>query len=403
MTLLDFIHAAATSLRQNGVRSVLTTLGVIIGVMAVTLLVSLGEAAERYIEGQFSGLGSNLLRITPGKQETTGFAPMMAGSFRKLTTENANQIRRRAGQVAGVAPMVVGSGAVRHEALERNCMVLGVTEDWGPVRGFTAQEGRFITRADNDKNSPVCLIGVSLKKELFGDGTAINERVSINRRKFLIIGIIQEIGMTLGMDMDQLVFVPLTVAQQMFMGGEDALFQILVSTRSNDEVAAAAESIRKILKEAHDYTEDFTIIDQTSMLSSFDRIFAMLKVLLAGLASISLLVGGIGIMNIMLVSVRERTREVGVRKAVGAGRRDIGMQFLIESVLLSSIGGLAGVAGGYAGAFLLRTLYPEFPVYCSTWATATAFSVSVAVGVYFGVYTAWQAAGVDPVEALRYE
>ncbi|MDX9974198.1 MAG: ABC transporter permease [FCB group bacterium] len=403
MNPTEHLMVALTSLAQNKVRSALTMLGVIIGVMSVILLVALGEGAQTYVENEFAGMGTNMLIITPGKQETSGMMPIVAGSFRKLTYENAKELGRKAVGVKGIAPMVMGAGPVRYGVRERNTVILGITPEFEEVRNLYVQIGRFVTGEDIDKNNRVCVIGTTVKNELFGDANALYERVSINRTKHLVVGIMEQKGMTLGINMDDLVMVPLPSAQQMFYGGEDQLFEILVSARSPDDIDVAAESVREILVAAHDQIEDFTITDQEAMLSTFNKIFQALKFMLGSIASISLLVGGIGIMNIMLVSVRERTREVGIRKAVGAKRKDIGLQFLIESVTLSVIGGLIGIGIGWTGTYMLRTLYPSFPVYISTWSVMMAFLFSVTVGVFFGVYPAMKAASVDPVEALRYE
>ncbi len=403
MKPIEYIRVAIDALTQNKVRSALTMLGVIIGVAAVILLVSLGEAARRYVETEFAGLGSNLLRVTPGKQEEGRMAPVLGGSFRKLTRLNADQIRSRTKAVNGVAPMVMGSGSIRFDDRQRNSMVIGVDEGYTKVRGVDAAIGRFITDQDDEKNNAVCVIGTRIREELFGGGNALNERISINRRKFTIVGILEPLGLSLGLDMDDLVYIPLRASQQMFFGGEDEVLQILISVRNVEEIDAVKEQVKEVLIAAHDYTEDFSIIDQRSILSTFGRIFEALKFMLVGLASISLLVGGIGIMNIMLVSVRERTREVGIRKAVGARRRDIGIQFLVESTALSVTGGVIGIFLGYLGTIAARTFYPTLPVYPSLWATVLAFAFSLSVGVFFGVYPALKATAVDPVEALRYE
>lgn len=403
MSAVEYFRIALESLSQNKVRASLTMLGVIIGVMSVMLLVALGEAAQAFVQKEFADMGSNILIVTPGKQETTGMMPVVAGSYRDLTYADAKEIDRRAMGVRGVSPLVMGAGAVRYGDRRRDTMILAVTPDFETVRNLYVQVGRFVSENDVDRNNKVVILGTRVKEELFGDANPLNERIWINRTKHLVIGILESKGVTLGLDMDDLVLIPLTSGQQMFHGGEDKLFQIVISAISPEDVDVAAEAIRELLIARHDYQEDFTITDQTSMLSTFDKIFTALRVMLVGIASISLLVGGIGIMNIMLVSVRERTREVGIRKAVGARRWDIGMQFLVESTTLSSLGGCIGIALGFAGTFVIRAAYPDFPVYCSAWSTLTAFLFSLIVGVYFGVYPAVKASKVDPVEALRYE
>jgi len=403
MSLLESIFAAIRSIAQNKVRSFLTMLGVIIGVMSVILLISLGEGAQAYVEREFAGMGSNILLITPGKQETSGMVPITAGSFRKLTYRDAKEIARKAHGVKKVAPNVLGAGYVSYGERRRSTTIVGVTPEFEEVRKVYTQIGRFISDRDVDNNNKVCLLGVKVKRELFGEGNALNARVSINWTKHTVVGILEEKGMTLGINMDDIVLVPLPSGQQLFHGGEDELFQILCSARSPEDIPMGMASIREILKAAHDYNEDFTVTDQASMLRTFAKIFDALKVMLAGIACISLLVGGIGIMNIMLVSVRERTREVGVRKAVGAKRKDIGLQFLIESITLSSLGGFVGILLGWAGAMTMSVIYPSLPLGLSAWSVALSFLFSLTVGVFFGVYPAFKASGVDPVEALRYE
>lgn len=403
MTWFEYMRVALDSVAQNKVRSFLTLIGVTIGVLAVILLVALGEGAQAYVAKEFADMGTNLLIITPGKQETSGMMPIIAGSFRKLTYENAKEIQRAATGIKEVSPEVLGAGAVKYRDRQRDTMILAVTPALERIRDVHVDIGRFFDDKDIEKNNKVCVLGAGLRDELFGNANPLGERVSINRSKHLVIGVMQRKGVTLGIDADSIVLVPLLSGQQMFYGGEDELYQIVVQANSPADTKAATESMRKILTAAHDYTEDFTILDQTSMLATLDKIFVALKVMLSGIASISLLVGGIGIMNIMLVSVRERTREVGIRKSVGATRRDIGLQFAIEAITLSCIGGVLGIALAYAGTWTMRQFYPAFPIQASIWSIVVAFAFSATVGIFFGAYPALKAASVDPVEALRYE
>jgi len=401
MNAMDHLLTALGAIAQNKVRSLLTTLGVIIGVMSVILLIALGESAQAYVEREFAIMGSNILIVTPGKQETTGLFPITAGSNRKLTYEIARDIKRKASGVEGVAANIVGLAAVKYGKRQRNVLTIGTTPDFDKVRKLYTQIGRFISERDIERGNRVCVIGTTLKRELFGDQPALYRRVSINGSRHMVIGILEERGMALGIDLGDLCLIPLPSAQLIFNRKE--LFEILVAARSQQEIPRVEEEVRRIILNAFDNDEDFTITDQEGMLSTFSRIFDMLRLMLVGIASISLLVGGIGIMNIMLVSVRERTREVGIRMAVGARRLDIALQFLIEAVTLSVLGGLIGILLGAAGAFTLHYLYPSLPIGISPWSAATAFSFSLAVGVFFGVYPAVKAAGVDPVVALRYE
>ena len=404
MNFLESIWVSMQSLSQNKVRSLLTTLGVIIGVMSVILLISLGEAAQAYIKKEFAGMGTNVLIVTPGKQETTSdMFVVMGGSFRKLTYENAREIKRKATGIKHVSGNALGVGQIKYGNRQRNCLIIATMPDFEKIRQFNTQVGRFLDDQDIEKNNKVCVIGPKIRKDLFGDGPALYEKISINQRKHTVIGIMEERGTMLGVNIDDIVIIPLPSGQQMFHGGEDQLMEILVSARSEEEIPVATESIRTILTAAHDYTEDFTIKDQDGMLGSLEKIFKALRFMLAGIACISLLVGGIGIMNIMLVSVRERTQEVGIRKAVGAKKKNIGTQFLIEAVVLSVSGGGIGIFIGWVGTIILRLLYPSLPVTLSMWSITMAFTFSLCVGVFFGVYPALKAASVDPVEALRYE
>jgi len=400
---LDSILTALRAIGQNKVRAMLTTLGVIIGVLSVIMLIALGESAQFYVEREFAVMGSNVLLLTPGRQETAGMFPITAGSHRKLTFDIAKAIKRKGESITGVAANMLGLANVRYRNRQRNVMCIGTTPDFEHVRQLYTQIGRFISEQDIDRNNKVCVIGTTIQSELFGSQRALYELVSINGTKHMIVGILEERGMVLGIDLGDIVLVPLPSALQMFRGGEDELWEIVIGVRSKEDIGRAIESVRKIVKAAHDNNEDFTITDQDGMLATFSRIFDMLRLMLVGIASISLLVGGIGIMNIMLVSVRERTREVGIRKAVGARRIDVAAQFLIEAVTLSVLGGLVGIALGWLGTFILGELYPTLPIRMSLWSATLSFTFSVAVGVFFGVYPAMKASTVDPVVALRYE
>lgn len=401
MSFFELIRTALVSLSQNKLRAALTALGVIIGVMSVILLIALGESAQAYVEKEFAIMGSNVIIVTPGKQETTGMFPISAGSYKKLTYEIAMQLKKKAEGIIGVCANTIGLANIRYRNRQRNVLLIGTTPDFEKVRQLYTQIGRFLTQEDIDRNARVCIIGTTVKRELFGNHRALYEKISINGSKHTIVGILEERGMALGIDLGDIVIVPLPSAQRIF--GAEEVMEILVGARTQDDIPRATESIRRIVRSAHDNEEDFTITNQDSMLAAFSRIFTMLRLMLVGIACISLLVGGIGIMNIMLVSVRERTREVGIRIAVGATRADIGLQFLVESITLSVLGGTTGIILGFFGTLFIRGFYPSLPIGLSMWSVLTAFLFSSGVGIFSGVYPALKAASVDPVEALRYE
>jgi putative ABC transport system permease protein len=402
MDLREAFALALEMLLANRVRSILTTLGVVIGVAAIILLVSLGEGATAYITREMTGLGTNLLIITPGKTQTSGgFHPPLASTVRKLTYEDAVALRRRGTLLTDAVPVVIGSGKVRYQGASRDTSVIGVTPEFQRVRNLFVEIGQFVGEGDVEGRRRVVVLGRTVKRELFGEENPLGQFVTLADSRYRVIGIMERKGMSLGFDIDDLVFIPVKSAQDLF--DTDRLFEILASVRSPEEVDQAIRQTKDILMRRHGNREDFTVVSQGAILSSFTTILKILTAVLGGIAGISLLVGGIGIMNIMLVSVRERTREIGIRKAVGARRRDILGQFLLESVVLSSLGGGLGILVGIGGAKGLSFFFTYLPTHVSLWAVLMAVGFSAAVGVFFGVYPARRAATLDPIQALRYE
>ncbi len=401
MNFLEYVRVAIESLRANRLRSALTMLGVIIGVAAVILLVSLGEGTKNYVEEQFAGLGSNILIVTPGKIETKGGPPVIGAAKHKLTLSDAHVLEKKGHLFGGVAPVVFGTAEVRSGTRSRNVPVLGVTPSFSSVRNLHVEIGAFVTDSDGEAKRRVCILGRTVKRELFGNANALGQIVKVSGGRFRVVGIMQHKGVSLGVDLDDIVFVPVQTAQDLF--DTDALLEIILSVRNKNDIESAKEQAKAILFKNHNRHEDFTITNQAAILSSLYTILDTLTYVLGGIATISLLVGGIGIMNIMLVTVKERTNEIGIRKAVGARDRDILVQFLLESTALSSSGGFGGMLVGVLGAWGIRLLVPKLPVEVPPWAIVLAFTFSVFVGIFFGVYPARKAAALHPIEALRYE
>ncbi len=402
MNFFETFRVAFEAIISNKVRAGLTMLGVIIGVMAVILLVSIGEGARVYITKELSGLGTNLIVIQPGKTTTSGgFHPPSAGTVRKLTYEDSLALRRRAWLLTDAVPIVLGSGRVKFQNQGRDTTVIGTTAEFERVRNLFVDTGSFVRQEDVDTKAKVVVLGRKVKDELFGEESPLGKNVTLSDARYRVVGVMRKKGMSLGWDVDDVVFIPVTSGQELF--DTDAIFEIIASTSRAEDTERAIAQIKDILIRRHAHKEDFTIVTQGAMLETMNTILNVLTAALGGIAGISLVVGGIGIMNIMLVSVRERTREIGIRKALGARNRDIMAQFLIEAMTLSGAGGLIGILVGVGLALLIPVFVDVLPTSVSAWSILMAFFFSGAVGIFFGVYPARKAALQDPIQALRYE
>jgi putative ABC transport system permease protein len=402
MDWLDQTRVAVDSIRTNKLRSFLTTLGVVIGVTSVILLVAIGEGLRVYLTDVFAGMGSNLLFVTPGKRSTRGGGHGALSTVRKLTLDDVRALRQRSYNVVGVAPRVMGGGEVENGPLAREALVLGTDDAYVQVHNLKVAAGRFLSREDAEGRRRVAIIGQTIAEELFGERAPLGRPVKIADARFRIIGTMAPKGQSLGVDYDEVVFIPVTCALDLF--NLEGLSALSIKAANATNLEPAINDIKRILRHRHNDREDFTIVSQADLVKTANRLTNTMTLVLLGIASISLLVGGIGIMNIMLVSVRERTREIGVRKAVGARRVDILVQFLIEAVVISLLGGLVGLGLGSLIAMAITSAVPEFPApQITLWAVVVAFGFSVAVGVFFGVAPARKAANLDPIAALRYE
>jgi putative ABC transport system permease protein len=400
MQLTEQMRVAVDNILANKLRSLLTTLGVVIGVTSVILLVSIGEGMRSYLADIFAGMGSNLLFVFPGKSSTRGHGRTL-NTVRRLTLEDARALSQRSLNIAGVTSLVVGGGTVERGSRSRDALVMGTDEDFPAVHNHGVSTGKFFSPENVDNKHRVAVIGKTVVKELFGEESPLGQPIKIHDSRFRVVGIMAPKGQSLGFDFDDTVYIPVTCALDLF--NQEGLTRLSIKAANKSNLDPAVEDIRRILTHRHNNREDFTIVSQADLLDTFNQIAETMTFVLLGIASISLIVGGIGIMNIMLVSVRERTREIGVRKALGASKRDILVQFLVESVAVSLLGGVIGLGFGALIAAGVSAAVPEIPTKITLWIILVAFGFSVAVGVFFGVAPAKKAADLDPIEALRYE
>ena len=392
MRAAEALRVAVDALRANRVRSLLTMLGVIIGVAAVVVLVAIGSGAKREIEQQVEGLGSNLILVIPGRFEF-GSAP----SVSRLQLEDVDYLGRVVGDPRAVATTVSSGESIRVGARELFTTVNGVNENVPYVFNRPLARGSYITRTDVDTRRRVVVLGSSAADKLFGDVDPLGRQVNVAGVRFRVVGVFAEVGSTFGVSRDDEVHVPVTAAQRLF--GVERIDALAVKSPSTTAIEPLQAKLVAALHDKYD-GEEFSAVTQTQILGTIGRILGLLTLVLAAIAAISLLVGGVGVSNIMLVSVRERTREIGLRKALGARQRDILLQFLVEAVLLTTIGGLIGIALGVGSSLLIDAVSP-LPAVIAWWSPALAFAVSAAVGVFFGVVPARRAGRLDPVVALR--
>ena len=401
MRAFNTIKVALRALRRNTMRSILTALGIIIGVAAVIAMVSIGNGAKAQVEAQVASLGENVITVFPGSF-TSGGMRSGWGSASTLTVDDADAIKREVANVIGVTAEMRDRAQVLANGLNWNTQIMGESPDYPTIRSWPIATGAMFTEQDVRSVGKVAVIGKTVGDQLFPDGDALGKTIRIRNIPFKIVGVLAAKGFNLsGVDQDDTVVIPYT-SHMKRISRRTFLSQIYVQARDEASVIKAKADIGDLLTQRHNGTVDFTVQDQADITAARTASADAMIYLLGSIAGVSLLVGGIGIMNIMLVSVTERTREIGIRLAVGAHGSDVLTQFLIEAIVLSSLGGLVGVAFGITGALMLGN-YKGLPVEPSTPAMVIAVGFSAAVGVFFGFYPARKAAQLDPIEALRYE
>ena len=394
------IKLATQAIRKNKMRATLTMLGIIIGVAAVIVMVAVGYGARSRIRQQINNLGTNMIVITPGAAQQGGVS-QGAQAFPNLSLKDVDKIRGESQYVSAISPVIVGRTPVIGATGNWRTSINGVDVDYATIRDWQTSSGDFFSSDDVRSSRKVAVLGTTVAQSLFPDQDPVGAEVQIRNAIFKVSGVLAPKGQTAsGSDSDDVVLIPYTTASQT-LSGRTFIPQILASTANEQDIPAAEEEIHTLLLEAHK-SEDFTVRNQADLASAAESSTKVMTLLLAAIASISLLVGGIGIMNIMLVSVTERTREIGIRMAIGARGSDVLTQFLVESIVMGVLGGIAGLALGVAGAKLVGH-FTGWETVISPLIMLVAVGFSGAVGIFFGYYPARKAAALNPIQALRYE
>ncbi|MEE9614210.1 MAG: ABC transporter permease [Thermodesulfobacteriota bacterium] len=401
MLFLQLIKVAFRGIVANKMRTVLTMLGVIIGVGAIIAMISLGEGAKKQVADSITRMGTNLLRVRPGAARLGYIA---SGSVETLTVKDARAIEDTPG-VKRVSPTVSNMAMVKYTNKNATTLIRGTTPEFLAVNNFKVATGRFFNQREVKLAGKVAVIGTTVRDEIFGRGVAVGKNIRVEGQSFLVIGVLESKGQTSWRDPDDQVFIPITTSQKRLFT-QDFVNDVYIQVGRVEDIPAVKGSIERLLRSRHrigpDVESDFSIRDYTEFIKTLEETAGTFTALLAGIAAISLLVGGIGVMNIMLVSVTERTREIGLRMAVGARRKDILRQFLIEAMTITATGGVAGVGLGAALSVGISR-WGQWDTIITPESVVLAFVFSGVVGLVFGIYPAWKASKMDPIEALRYE
>jgi putative ABC transport system permease protein len=405
MNLVESLTMAVQTLVSNKMRSGLTMLGIVIGNASVIGMIGIGEGTQILAQDQFKNLGPNTLFILPGSPKAQNIRS--GGVPPTLVLSDARAIARQVPAVAGVAPVLQNSFVVSYQNITTTSIIQGTTKDFPSVRNFAVSKGRFVTAQDVKEDKQIAMLGTDIAQRLFGSNDPLGKQIRVNNISFEVVGLMEAKGSSFGSNQDDAIFVPITTMSKRIIGRTSPfglrLSLISVSAKNSESMDAAEFQITNLLRRRHKIVneDDFTVRNQKDALQIVGTITSALTLLLGAIAGISLLVGGIGVMNIMLVSVTERTQEIGLRKAIGATQNDILVQFTIEAIILSTVGGIIGTLIGIGGIVLVRNFTPMTTATTSPSAIILAVSVSGAIGLFFGVVPARQAARLDPIEALR--
>lgn len=399
MRLQDNWRYSWQALIRHKLRTSLLLVAVAIGVTSVLLLTSLGEGARRFIEQEFSALGNEIMVILPGKKETTGGSiPIYGNSPRDLTIQDAIAMQRIR-TVKAVAPVIAGTSLISYQGKSREVVTLGSTTEIFAVRKLYLSHGRIFNSGATALAKPVCVLGSTIKHELFGNKNAVGEWVRFSGQRFRVIGVLQKRGESMGLDMRQMAIIPIAAAETLF--NSPALFRILLELKQSGTEVYTESKLRQLIKKRHDGEDDITILNQNSMMSSFNNILTLVTASIGAIAAISLIVAGFLIMNVSFVSVSRRKEEIGLLKALGATAKEVRNIFLAEALLLVGFGVAIGLFLGYGITALVVFIWPIYPLAIPWWATVASITVSLSIGLLFSWLPASNAAKLDPVQALR--
>ena len=398
MRLSDFLQFAGSSLLGHRLRTVLSILGGAIGITSVLLLTALAEGARKYVTQEMASLGATLVIVLPGKVETSGAIPFVSGVAHDLTLSDAEELQRRILGIRRLAPLTVGEANLAYGSLHKSVLVAGTTADFFPLRRLNVMRGNALPASEFGRGAALCVIGTTIERDLFGGKSSLGKMLRIGESRFRVIGVLAPKGESMGINSDEIVFIPVASAMRLF--NQTGLFRIFIEGTSSQGLETLKKAVVRIIAERHKGVEDITLMTQDALLAGFSKILTALTLALISIAAISLVVAGIGMMNVMLISVTERTAEIGLLKAVGVTSRQISLVFLGEAVLLSGIGSSLGLILAQISVMGLRKAWAFFPMQIPVWAIGAALGVGVSVGLLFGVWPAWRAARLNPVIAL---